>query len=515
MVKLAIVQGGDALPTWLVEVDKELRGQEKGGIAAVIALAGRESRSARTLKRRALRPLQMIEARAVVPPQADAIVASNLPEAKWTVAASNADLIDAISETRPDIVVCEGDTPFEQMLHVASQTPARVWCLGECWTDIVPPRFVRACRAHSGYVDIGIVEVRRSGAVIEIDQLRLMVPPRVMTPAIHQHFWAIGRKLVEAVSKVSVASPAAEIAHMPTVRVSTREVLALTSVLAARRLAWRLRRESEPHWWLAFGSCDQHGPLKQDFASFKVIDRPPDRFWADPFVIEDSGRHYVFFEELLHSEGRGRIAAAEIGPSGIIGEVRTVLAEPWHLSYPQLLRIDGHWHMIPESGEAGHVTAYVASEFPLSWKKKTTLLSGVKAFDATLFEHGGRWWMFATLSGGHAASNMHELHLFHADHPLSEQWLAHPANPILTDITAARPAGAIIRHGGRLYRPSQDCRHWYGYGLVLNEIEVLSETRYEERPVRRWLTGDNGGHRWRGLHTYNTSGPVAVIDVLA
>jgi len=28
--------------------------------------------------------------------------------------------------------------------------------------------------------------------------------------------------------------------------------------------------------------------------------------------------------------------------------------------------------------------------------KIRTLLSGIEASDATLFEHGGRWWMFAT-----------------------------------------------------------------------------------------------------------------------
>lgn len=85
------------------------------------------------------------------------------------------------------------------------------------------------------------------------------------------------------------------------------------------------------------------------------------------------------------------------------------------------------------------------------------------------------------------ASSWDELHLFFADDPLSASWTPHPLNPIVSDVSNARPAGPIFAHDGALYRPAQDCSLRYGFAVNLNRIDLLTETSYAETRVETIL----------------------------
>ena len=74
-----------------------------------------------------------------------------------------------------------------------------------------------------------------------------------------------------------------------------------------------------------------------------------------------------------------------------------------------------------------------------------------------------------------------QLWLFHAT-SLTGKWIPHPASPISTDVRSSRGAGAIFRHNGKLFRPSQDCGRNYGHSFALNEIVVLNQCEYKETP---------------------------------
>jgi hypothetical protein len=95
---------------------------------------------------------------------------------------------------------------------------------------------------------------------------------------------------------------------------------------------------------------------------------------------------------------------------------------------------------------------------------------------------------------------------------VSGPWHFHPANPISTDVRNARSAGRVFREGSRLLRPSQNCCGRYGRSLALNEITELSRLRYAER---RMITVEpRPSHGVCGIHTYNWSGNVELIDGL-
>ncbi len=167
-----------------------------------------------------------------------------------------------------------------------------------------------------------------------------------------------------------------------------------------------------------------------------------------------------------------------------------VLEEAHHLSYPFVFEREGSVWMVPESSAAGTVDLYRATRFPGGWVKEATLLSGVVASDATLVEHHGRWWIFATvrdagLDAPAGAGSFHDaLHLWSAP-DFRGPYTPHPANPVLVDPSLARPAGRIVARGGRLIRPIQDCATGYGRALMLARIDRLDREGYAQTVIGR------------------------------
>jgi hypothetical protein len=251
--------------------------------------------------------------------------------------------------------------------------------------------------------------------------------------------------------------------------------------------------------------------IRTDFSGFRPLVPPPDRYWADPFVLERGGRSYVFVEEKLRAAGRGYIACLTLDREGGILEEQVVLQRPYHLSYPFVFEHQGETYMLPESAQNRTLDVYRCARFPGAWEYAGTLMRDVYLVDATLLEHAGRWWLFANRKdpGG---SSWDRLHLFHADSPLSDRWTAHPRNPVVDDLRSARPAGRIFAHRGGLIRPSQDCSRRYGYALKFNRILKLDEREYSEQTEAALVPPRAG--RVIGTHTWNSAGGLTVIDTL-
>jgi len=231
-------------------------------------------------------------------------------------------------------------------------------------------------------------------------------------------------------------------------------------------------------------------------------------FWADPFVVEQDGRKFIFFEEFLADLDRGHIAAMEIGLDGVVGKPFDVLRSERHLSYPFLFRYNDELFMVPECAESGRVEAFRCTRFPDQWEFHAVLLDGVIAYDPTLVEHDGRWWMFATIEhDGNSTDD--ELHLFYASGPF-DKWIPHPLNPIQLDVRSARPAGALFREQGRLFRPAQDCSACYGSAISIQEVQCMTTQDYKEIEVSR-VSADwaKGAH---ATHTVNQDCGITVYD---
>jgi len=265
------------------------------------------------------------------------------------------------------------------------------------------------------------------------------------------------------------------------------------------------------HWQVGYRLIDGPGIAetgRMDGAPFAVVPDDGKRFYADPFVAEHKGRHFLFVEELPYATNKGVISAAELGPDGSFGPLHTVIEEPHHLSYPQILVEDGEIYMLPESSGGRELVLYRAVAFPDRWERHSVLLSDTNINDATLLIHGGRHWLIGTsrLPLGSSSDTM----VIYSAPKLGGPWTPHPLNPIVIDRTSARPGGAIVRTGGRILLPVQNGTHSYGGGLGLMELIQLDDANVIWGPVGPIEPGSAWDRR--GLHTLNRAGRLEVVD---
>jgi hypothetical protein len=305
---------------------------------------------------------------------------------------------------------------------------------------------------------------------------------------------------------------------------STRQAQGASSAVMGRRVAKGLvinavRRLYHlccyaPHWRVGWRIHNGPGVMELGHLGgpkWRVLADPGHRFFADPFPVTRNGRTFLFFEDLDHHVGKGIISAIEFGPEGPLGEVFPVIEEPWHLSYPFLIEAEGQLWMVPESSKSGQVTLYRCVDFPGKWERFAALVEGVEAADATIFQHDGLFYMMSAVRedlGGYSDT----LAIHHAPR-LFGPWTEHAGGPTLIDASAARPAGAIVRKDGALWRPVQDCAEGYGRALRLARIDRLDPERFEQTFTARI----GSGPLWPGgrLHTLNRVGALEVIDGVA
>jgi len=248
------------------------------------------------------------------------------------------------------------------------------------------------------------------------------------------------------------------------------------------------------------------------FGEYQELAPPADCFWADPFVVSREGQNFVFFEELPFATERGHLCCMEVFDNGTHSAPVTILKKDYHLSYPNVFEYESAFYMIPESGDNGTIDLYRCTSFPYQWEFAHTLISDLAAYDSTLLEYEERWWLFVTVAIEAGLSGCEELHLFYADSPLSQSWLAHTQNPVISDASKARPAGQFFNWNDQVYRPSQDCAGSYGAGLNINRICQLDPDTYQE--VTEQVCRPDWDQDLIALHTLNFNPQIAVADAL-
>lgn len=267
---------------------------------------------------------------------------------------------------------------------------------------------------------------------------------------------------------------------------------------------WQLRYKFDQNTGIGFD--DQLNTYQQ-------ILPPKDRFWADPFIVEENGVYYVFVEELKYWEGKGYISVIELKEE-VSKPLKSqkILEQPYHLSYPFIFKLKDTYYMIPESIANKTIALYKCEDFPLKWRYCSTLMENVIAADSTIKFHDGKYWLFTLIEPEQGITTNKDLHIFYSDDLLSNHWVAHSANPVVSNVSSARPAGNIFEDKGVLYRPSQDCSKRYGWAMCVNQIITLNENEYLEKKVAHIMP--NWEKNLLATHTFNKVGKLSMVDVL-
>ncbi len=259
-------------------------------------------------------------------------------------------------------------------------------------------------------------------------------------------------------------------------------------------------------WHIARLECALSGYPENSEKVFGKIARPAksNAYLADPFLLKMPHEEIILAEEFSYKHGKGRIVALKSAENFAISH--EVLNENTHLSFPYVFEYQGSHFLLPESYQSHAIKLYSIDYLTLKAAYRSTLLNGFAAVDPVLFPHEGRWWLLFTVK---TLPSVH-LYAFYADKPEGE-YTPHYNNPIKTDISMSRNAGAPFREDGKLFRPVQDCSLHYGRAVNICEIVRLTPEHFEERFVKRIEPNRNGPYP-HGLHTYNFNDKVTLID---
>lgn len=247
-------------------------------------------------------------------------------------------------------------------------------------------------------------------------------------------------------------------------------------------------------------------PLRNSLSSEpRIIPNPPERFLADPFLIEHDSKTYCFVEDFDYRTKKGNISCLEIQEKSF-SDIKVCLEETFHLSFPYVFKYKEHFYMCPETCDRDQIRIYKAVNFPYEWKLEKVIMDNVRAADTLLFEKHGRWWMLTNIDPSRIGDNSSELYLFSSDSPLSTDWIRHSINPIYVNAMKARNGGIIIEKDA-IYRIAQkQTFDTYGAAVAIYRIDEISPTTYVENFVNsieaNYLPNILGTHHISGTDQY-------------
>ncbi|MBO6061704.1 MAG: hypothetical protein J6P98_06300 [Clostridia bacterium] len=228
---------------------------------------------------------------------------------------------------------------------------------------------------------------------------------------------------------------------------------------------------------------------------------------ADPMLIDDGERTWLFYEA-VHGQ-KGRIEVAEVTDDCKLSEPTVLLEDECHYSYPFVFKAKGEWYMIPESSAANEVRLYRAESFPFRWELQRILLKA-RAVDTTVLEKDGMYWLLTFLLDNGTER------VFPKAYVLTD-W----SEPDLKEVPwqefdplRVRGAGPVFREGKDMLRPAQiSTESRYGDGLAFYHAEPSEHYREElsfevlEKDIKAGVCFVDG------LHTYTASGRYEAIDI--
>ncbi len=288
-------------------------------------------------------------------------------------------------------------------------------------------------------------------------------------------------------------------------RLLTKLVIKIVS-----RMLWRLHSMEQ---WMLLYSVSEEDTFPTAVFRFKQLLPPKDRFWADPCVFQYQGKRVIFIEECECSDNKGYLSVIEFDHNNTpqLPPVK-ILKKSYHLSFPFVFEDHDDLYLIPESQENKTIEIYRCRRFPDQWDFVMNLMENVRAVDSVIWKYENKYWLFTNIVENRGASACDELFLYSSDNLLSQEWQAHPANPIVSDVRCARSAGKIFQFQGQWYRPAQDCSGVYGKAISIQRIEMIDEINYSETAVSRIEPGwDDEILR---THSFSQMGQLACLDGL-
>lgn len=280
-------------------------------------------------------------------------------------------------------------------------------------------------------------------------------------------------------------------------------LLILSYLLKSKRMTFPFIYCVQAGGHYTLGTINTEHPLSIDKDLIRIIDwkntqfNPPLRFMADPFIVEEKGTFYIFFEQFnfkLNALGAD-IAVLKSNDLENWEYLGIVLYEKFHLSYPYVFKWENKWYMIPESVAVKEVRLYESEDFPFKWKLKNVIIENIIA-DSTLIIAESVFYILGMCCTDNS------LRLYYSDN-LFYGWKEHPQSPIrVGECNDIRPAGRPETVNRKLVYFIQDNSLGYGTGVIAYEINKISKTEFSDRRIENNPILFRFGNGWAasGMH---------------
>lgn len=258
--------------------------------------------------------------------------------------------------------------------------------------------------------------------------------------------------------------------------------------------------------------------LNNDFLFEEVKFNISSRYWiADPFLVEEKGVLYVFYEMFDYFRGKGVIAYSIID-NYVASKPVIVIEENYHLSFPFIWNDNGKYFIMPESSEAKNLTVYEAIDFPSKWVRKKELISGITVCDSVILNTDYSRFILSS------KMNMDEPYFYcnvtNCLFRYNKDESVENVKTLATGDYGVRNAGSIVIHKNGIFRPGQISTNGvYGKGLAIWRLnshfmdeECVFEGLYDEL-INHLLLKEIDKELVEGVHTYNSSDNFEVIDI--
>ena len=244
-----------------------------------------------------------------------------------------------------------------------------------------------------------------------------------------------------------------------------------------RKIYRKYVQKKRARWGVAFSNQNWESV---NYSESTIIKNPIGCFLADPFLFNKSNKDYCFVEEFNYRDNKAHISVYELD-NKTYSRLGVAIHEPFHLSFPYIFEYQDKVYMCPETSQNKDIRLYESTKFPMQWRLSKVLMSNVDAADTMIFKYNNIWWLFTNLDFSNIGDHASELSIFYSEtSPVTDNWIAHPQNPVIINSNKARNAGLLIKEN-ILYRVSQTQGFdLYGENFSVNQISHLDKYYYKE-----------------------------------
>ena len=261
---------------------------------------------------------------------------------------------------------------------------------------------------------------------------------------------------------------------------------------------------------------------KKQNEEYKVLKPNYKEWYADPIPFLWREKQYVFMEVYNKYGDKGRIGLSSIEKDGYLSRPKTIIEEPFHLSFPNVFIKDGQVYMVPECCAVNQIRIYKMQNDIYHWDVFKVFSNVGELVDSIIYEGiKGKVYLICCETNPH---NKHQT-------CLKQYEILNFGDPSIMELKenwrqkeysyCTRNAGGFINKKNNIYRVAQESTDKvYGKAVIINCVLELNEYILKEKfqkkitPATEKINLPKFVYRKWGVHTYGETNNFIIIDLL-